>query len=70
MKILNDLTFTYAYWIENYSSLTLKTLEGGGLYSTPRGVSGGELLKYKAFPLEILWLFPLLNVELRKNKTF
>ena len=70
MKILNDLTFTHAYLIENYSSLTLKALEGGGLFSTPRGVSGWELLKYKAFSLEILWLFPLLNVELRKIKHF
>ena len=38
MKLLNDLTFTYAYLIENYGFLTLKALDGGRLFSTPRGV--------------------------------
>ena len=28
--MLNDLTFTYAYLIENYGSLIIKALEGGG----------------------------------------
>ena len=36
MNLPNDITFTYAYLIENYGSLTLKALGGGVVFHLPQ----------------------------------
>ena len=71
MNLPNDITFTYAYLIENYGSLTLKALGGGGCFPpSPVWSLADNFWSRGAFSLEILWLFPLLNVELQQNKKF